>query len=85
MASRRTRLKIRNLEKGNVSRCPTLKMCFKSKADAFDEAERMMEQGRVKPGCHITPYLCVDCHWWHVANRSIIHVDDPYKHAPRYS
>ncbi len=35
----------------------------------------MMEQGKVDPGCHQTPFLCADCGRWHVANRVIVRVD----------
>lgn len=53
-------------------RCASQKVCYPDKVTALDAAEAMMEDGRVKPGCHITPYECPDCGQWHVTNRVII-------------
>lgn len=49
-----------------------MKLGYVGKADALDAAERVMEQGRVSPGCHITPYLCTLCGDWHLYNRRIV-------------
>ena len=70
MASRPTR---QRLTPDFPYRCPaSQKACFRTKAEALDSAERMMERGHVRPGCHITPYLCQECREWHVANRVIV-------------
>lgn len=53
-------------------RCVTHKVGFRTYLQALDAAERLMEQGRVHPGCHITPYRCADCGEWHVYNRIIV-------------
>lgn len=69
MASSPTRQRVRP---DDAVRCTTQKRGYRTKADALDAAERMMQAGRVKPGCHITPYACVACGEWHVANRVIV-------------
>ena len=61
------------------SHCESRKASYADKAAALDAAERLMDAGRVRPGCHITPYLCPVCHTWHVYNRTIVFVDDPYR------
>jgi hypothetical protein len=71
MASRPTRQRV-NLQSGGFRRCISQKVGFRSRAQALDAAERMMDAGRVRPGCHITPYACDDCGEWHVANRVIV-------------
>lgn len=53
-------------------RCESQKVSYDAKDDALTAAERMMDAGRVRVGCHITPYLCPDCDRWHVANRVIV-------------
>ena len=70
MASRPTRLRV-PLDRW-YRRCPSQKVCFDTKAQALDAAERLMEKGEVNPGCHMTPYLCDECQRWHVANRRIV-------------
>ena len=69
MASRPTRLKV-NLDM--IRACESQKVAFPTYASAFDAAERLMQLGHVKPGCHITPYVCQDCGHWHVRNRVIV-------------
>lgn len=54
------------------SRCPSYKASYQTYEEALDEAERLMELGRVSPGCHITPYQCDECGHWHNGNRVII-------------
>lgn len=71
MASSPTRLHVDPL---TARLCESLKACHRTKAEALDVAEKMMERGQVKPGCHITPYLCRDCGHWHVRNRVIVRV-----------
>lgn len=71
MASRSTRKKLKLVE---TIRCPSQKTGYPSKAVAHTVAEMMMDEGRVNPGCHITPYLCTECREWHVANRVIVPV-----------
>ena len=69
MASRPTRAKV---YLPAVIRCASQKVSFASHAEAWDAAERMMDQGKVWPGCHMTPYACADCGRWHVYNRRIV-------------
>lgn len=71
MASRPTRLTL-NTANGNYRKCVSQKVGYATKDEALDAAERMMELGKVRPGCHITPYLCSDCAEWHVSNRVIV-------------
>jgi len=71
MASSPTRLSI-DVEHQYLERCTTNKRGYPSKAAALDVAEQMMQDGRVRPGCHITPYECPTCGEWHVANRVIV-------------
>ena len=56
-------------------RCETLKICYLTKADALDAVEGQMLQGRVSPGCHLMPYECDQCRYWHIANRQIVAVE----------
>ena len=53
-------------------RCETQKVGYPTYEAALDIAERMMDVGKVRPGCHITPYLCDACGEYHVANRVIV-------------
>ena len=77
MASRPTRLHI-NVKAGEFRRCETQKVAFETKADALTAAERLMDLGKVAPGCHIVPYECRECGQWHVANKIIVRLDrDP--------
>lgn len=69
MASRATRL---HLNVHQAIRCDSQKVGFCSRAEALEAAENLMQQGRVMPGCHITPYECNRCGQWHVANRRIV-------------
>lgn len=71
MGRRSTRQRV-NLNSSAFRRCPSQKAGFATKALALDAAERMMDQGKVRPGCHITPYPCEQCPEWHVANRIIV-------------
>ena len=70
MASRPSRLRVnlRYLRR----RCESQKVCFDSRAEALDGAESAMEAGRVKPGCHLMPYLCERCAAWHLKNERIV-------------
>lgn len=61
-----------NLRSKHLRRCVSFKIGYATKDDALTAAERMMDEGKVRPGCHITPYFCPLCHEWHVANRQII-------------
>ena len=70
MASSPTRKHVRKID----VRCETQKICHETKEAALDVAEMMMLQDKVEPGCHITPYECADCGFWHVANRRIVPV-----------
>jgi hypothetical protein len=73
MASSPTRLRVHDHD----HRCESRKACFPTKNDALDMAEVLMERGRVYPGCHITPYQCDACGWWHVGNRVIVPTRGP--------
>lgn len=69
MASSATR---QRLDVTRCRKCLSFKIGYRTRDEALDVAERMMEQGFVKPGCHITPYHCSLCDEWHVANRQIV-------------
>lgn len=71
MASRPSRLRI-NLRQQLPRKCESRKFCYPTKDEALDGAERLMELGRVNPGCHIMPYQCSICGAWHVANQRIV-------------
>jgi hypothetical protein len=71
MASRPTRSH-RLGQRDHFSRCETFKVGYADYGQALDGAERLMEKGYVRPGCHITPYACDRCGEWHVANRIIV-------------
>lgn len=74
MASSPTRLSI-DVEHTHLPSCGATGKCgYRSRAEALDIAESMMLQSVVMPGCHITPYHCDDCGWWHVYNRKIVFV-----------
>lgn len=73
MASRATRLHI-NLRQQLPIKCDSRKVGLPTKDAALNLAERLMDQGKVDPGCHITPYLCDRCGEWHVTNRRIVFV-----------
>lgn len=61
-----------NLRRFTSSRCPAShKRSYPDKAAALDAAERLMDEGRVRPGCHLMPYVCPDCRTWHIGNRFI--------------
>lgn len=53
-------------------RCTSFKAEYVSLAQAEDAAEDQMDAGFVRPGCHLTPYLCEECGRWHLANRQIV-------------
>ena len=71
MGSSPTRLHL-DVERKHFRRCSTQKQGWETKEEALDVAERMMEEGKVRPGCHITPYECAKCGEWHVSNRIIV-------------
>ena len=73
MASSPSRLRIDVNRQLGMHRCESRKVCHATKADAFDMAESMMQRGEVDRGCHITPYQCKDCGYWHVYNRRIVY------------
>lgn len=56
----------------SFSKCDSRKISYRDKEAALDAAERLMDEGRVQPGCHLTPYLCEECQSWHIANRKIV-------------
>lgn len=53
-------------------RCESQKVCFLDYAEAHTAAERLMDLGKVLPGCHISPYECDRCSYWHVANKKVV-------------
>lgn len=53
-------------------RCESAKVCFPDKEHALTASEQQMAQGRVLPGCHLTPYRCDRCSYWHLANKIIV-------------
>lgn len=69
MASSPTRLAVNPLD---ARLCESRKACFRTKNEALDIAEKMMELRRVHPGCHLTPYQCCNCGRWHIYNRVIV-------------
>lgn len=71
MASSPTRQHV-SLRAVGFRKCLSQKAGFSTYDEALTAAERMMALGKVKPGCHITPYDCPDCGEWHVANRVIV-------------
>jgi len=71
MASTPTRQRVR-LIAGGFRKCESEKIGYATKEEALRAAERMMDAGKVKPGCHITPYPCDRCSEWHVSNRRIV-------------
>lgn len=71
MASRPTRLHIDG-QRDAFRKCASQKVGYATFDEALSGAEWLMEQGRVDPGCHITPYPCADCGEWHVANRRVV-------------
>ena len=71
MASRPTRHTV-DLRGLDMVKCDSMKVGFPTYDAALTAAERLMELGRVKPGCHITPYECDRCGEWHVYNRIVI-------------
>lgn len=72
MAWNKNRKTRRRLDLARVTRCPSMKIGWATYALALDTAELMMLEGKVNPGCHITPYQCDECDEWHVANRVIV-------------
>jgi hypothetical protein len=71
MASRPTRKRLTELEAVATHGCPTGKVGYLTRAQAFETAEWRMQLGQVNPGCHLTPIECPDCGLWHVYNRRI--------------
>lgn len=66
-----TRQKVRTTGR-YFRRCQSEKFGYGTKAEALDAAERAMLLDKVLPGCHLTPYFCLSCREWHVANRKIV-------------
>ena len=71
MASRPTRGRVK-LTTGYFRKCESQKVGYVTYTEAWDAAERSMEKGLVKAGCHLTPYECDQCDEWHIANRVIV-------------
>ena len=72
MASQPTRQK---LDPDRIHRrCESQKVCHRTRADALDAAESQMERGEVEPGCHLMPYECPQCGYWHLGNQRIVWV-----------
>lgn len=67
-----------DMRRFSLSKCASQKRCYPDKARALDAAEHLMDEGRVNPGCHLTPYLCPDCRSWHIGNRRIVFYDWQY-------
>ena len=74
MASSPTRMRM-SPDHVLIHRCESRKVAYRTKARALDAAEKLMEAGRVEPGCHITPYECELCGEWHVYNRRVVSRD----------
>ncbi len=74
MASRPTRLNVPIIN--GIVKCETQKSTFASYDDALTHADNLMAMDRAMPGCHIGPYKCERCGWWHVGNRRITFTDD---------
>jgi hypothetical protein len=51
------------------------KVGYATRDEALTAAERQMEKGMVRPGCHIVPYRCEQCREWHTANRVIVRIN----------
>lgn len=73
MASSPTRQRV-DLNAVGVRRCVSQKVGYGTYDDALTACERMMDAGKVKPGCHMTPYECDECSEWHVGNKVIVTV-----------
>ena len=73
MASTPTRQRVR-LDRQGFRRCSSEKVGYPSYDAAYNVAEPMMLQGKVHPGCHLTPYECDECEEWHVGNRVIVSI-----------
>lgn len=71
MASYPTRCRVRTTDDG-YRKCESQKRGFPTRESALNAAEAMMDQGRVKPGCHIMPYFHGPCREWHLGNRVIV-------------
>lgn len=69
--NRKTR---RHLDLTRVARCPSMKTGWATYEQALATADLMMLEGKVNPGCHITPYRCDECGEFHVYNRVIVSV-----------
>ena len=65
--------------------CETQKVCFDTREEALDAAEDQMREGRVSPGCHLTPYLCNECNRHHIWNSPIVPVPGTRWRGPRES
>jgi hypothetical protein len=73
MASYPTRQHV-NIASLGFRRCVSQKVGYATKELALDAAERQMASGKVNPGCHICPYVCLECGEWHCANRVLVNV-----------
>lgn len=71
MASSPTRQRV-DLRSSGFRRCDSQKVGYDTYEAALAAAELMMAAGKVKPGCHITPYECEDCDEWHLGNKVIV-------------
>lgn len=69
VASSPTRL---TLDPDDACKCESRKMGFDTAEAAHSIVEKMMEQGHVERGCHLTPYECRDCGEWHIYNRVVV-------------
>jgi hypothetical protein len=78
MAAFKTRRKI---DPRYARTCSSYKVSFASKAAALDASEMAMLKGHVRPGCHLMPYLCGECHRWHIGNHVIVPLDYEVRRA----
>lgn len=71
VASRPSRQRVTHLDRLSHG-CSSRKICHPDWRAAFDAAELGMQRGHVHPGCHLTPFRCRECGYWHVGNRQIV-------------
>lgn len=75
MASTKTR---RHLDPARIHRrCESQKLCYVTKSEALDAAEMQMLRGAVRVGCHVVPFQCERCAYWHLRNKVLIRIG-PY-------
>lgn len=76
MASSPTRKRY-GIRNGDEPRfCTSQKVCYIDYQDALNAAELNMERVGCPPGCHLTPYHCDRCRWWHIFTRRIVFRDE---------